>query len=576
MRVLIAEDDPVSRRVLQSTLLKMGYEVEVACDGKEAWEALQGEDAPRLAVLDWMMPYMDGPSICRELRNRNSGPYVYTILLTAKAQRDDMISGLESGADDYLVKPFDSSELTVRLRAGKRVLDLQAELISAREAVRAQAVRDPLTGLPNRLLFADRLSTRLCQAERSKQTVGVMFLDLDHFKVINDSLGHNVGDHLLKEVACRLQSCLRDGDTLARMGGDEFTIILGSSLKPEDPSVVASRLLASLSEPFIIEGRELFVTGSVGISEFPRDGSDVETLVRNADAAMYRAKEQGRNAYRWFTEELSERAMERVSVESALRRALKRNEFALHYQMRVDLQTGLAPGVEALIRWNHPEMGMLSPADFIPVAEEINLMGPISEWVIESACKQNKAWQDAGFLRMDVAVNISPRLLTQIDLVGCVKTALSHSGLEPRYLTLELTETAVMQNTSNALQVMADLKGVGINLCIDDFGTGYSSLSLLKRLPIDALKIDASFVRHVTTSKDDRSIATAIVAMAHTMNLKVVAEGVETVDQLRLLKDLGCDEIQGYFISRPVPPDELVHLLAEGRPPLANWTALAA
>jgi diguanylate cyclase (GGDEF)-like protein len=576
MRVLIAEDDPISRRVLQSTLIKWGYEVEVASDGREAWDMLGREDAPRLAVLDWMMPHMDGIQICQRLRTRNDGPYIYTLLLTAKSQRDDMIAGLDAGADDYVVKPFDPHELRVRLRAGKRVLDLQAELISAREAVRVQSVRDPLTGLPNRLLFADRLSNQLAHAERTGRAVAVMFLDLDHFKVINDSLGHNVGDHLLKEVSQRLRGCLREVDTLARMGGDEFTVILGDIGDTNDPGLVATRLLEELAQPFMIDGRQLFVTGSIGISVYPDNGTTVESLVRNADAAMYRAKERGRNAHQWFTEDLNALAMERVNIEGALRRALEHDQFALHYQMRVDLNTGLAPGVEALIRWHHPEAGMLSPATFIPIAEETDLMRPITEWVLRTACKQNKAWQDSGFLRMDVAVNISPKILHRVDLLQSVQSALDATGLEPRYLTLELTETAVMRDPEHAIGVLSELREMGVHLCIDDFGTGYSSLSLLKRLPIDGLKIDSSFIRHLTTNRDDESIATAIIAMAHTMNLKVTAEGVETLEQLELLRELGCDEIQGYFISRPVPSDELVHLLAEGRPPITNWTALAA
>jgi diguanylate cyclase (GGDEF)-like protein len=576
MRVLVADDDPVSRRVLQSTLLKWGYEVDIACEGQEAWDMLQRDEAPKLAVLDWMMPGLDGAQICQMLRARNDGPYIYTILLTAKSQRGDLLEGLASGADDYIVKPFDPHELHVRLRAGKRVLDLQAELIAAREAIRVQAVRDPLTGLPNRLLFADRLGNRLAQAGRDGGTVAVMFLDLDNFKVINDSLGHNVGDLLLKEVAKRLSENLREGDTLARMGGDEFTVILGNLAESRDPAAVARRLLAALAQPFAIERSDLFVTGSVGISVFPANGTDPETLVKNADAAMYRAKDQGKNSYHWFTEDLNAQALERVNIETDLRRALTRDQLDLHYQMRVDLKSGIAPGVEALIRWRHPQMGLLPPGRFISIAEDTDLIGPITDWVLHTACRQNKAWQEAGFLRMDVAVNISPRILHRGHLLESVREALDATGLEARYLTLELTETAVMRDPELAVATLTQLRDMGVHLCIDDFGTGYSSLSLLKRLPIDGLKIDASFIRHLTTSRDDESIATAIVAMAHTMDLKVTAEGVETLEQLDLLRELGCDEIQGYFLSRPVPADELVHLLAEGRPPLANWTSLAA
>ncbi|MCE5199577.1 MAG: EAL domain-containing protein [Armatimonadota bacterium] len=575
MRVLIAEDDPVSRRVLQATLLKWGYEVDVVCDGQEALESLQREDGPRLAVLDWMMPKMDGLAVCQWLRMHNEGPYIYTILLTAKSQRDDLLKGLSAGADDYVIKPFDPGELQLRLRAGKRVLDLQAELISARESVRIQAIRDPLTGLPNRLLFSDRLFNKLAQAERSGDQIAVMFLDLDHFKVINDSLGHNVGDELLKTVANRLSANIRASDTLARMGGDEFTFILGD-VSDEYPIVAAQRVLAALSEPIIIEGRELFISGSIGISVYPNDGTDAETLVRNADAAMYRAKERGRNAYHMFTQDLNAIAVERVNIVSGLRRALEREELVLHYQMRMNLKTGVTPGVEALIRWQHPESGLLYPMSFIPLAEDTGLIEPITEWVLKAACQQNKAWQDSGYNKMDVGVNISPRLLHRSDLVHTVENALTLSGLEAKYLNLELTETAIMQNPDQAVVTLTDLKSMGVSISIDDFGVGYSSLGNLRRLPIDFVKIDSSFVRQITTNKDDASIAAAIVAMAHSMNLNVIAEGVETLDQLNFLKSLKCDEIQGYFISRPVSAHEVVHLLKEGNPPLTHWMSIAA
>ena len=463
----------------------------------------------------------------------------------------------------------------MRLRAGKRVLDLQAELIAARESVRIQAIRDPFTGLPNRLLFSDRLSNKLAQAQRTESQLAVMFLDLDHFKVINDSLGHNIGDQLLKSVAERLSANLRVSDTLARMGGDEFTFILGE-VADDYPIQAANRVLSALSQPFNIDGRDLFVTGSIGISNYPHDGADVETLVRNADAAMYRAKEQGRNAFHMFTQDLNAMAVERVNIETGLRRAVEREELVLHYQVRVSLKTGVTPGVEALLRWHHPDNGLLSPAHFLPLAEDTGLIEPITEWVLKAACLQNKAWQNAGYNKMDVAVNISPRLLHRTDLVRAVENALTVSGLEAKYLNLELTETAIMQNPDQAVVILSELKNMGVSISIDDFGVGYSSLSNLRRLPIDSLKIDASFVRQITTNKDDASIAAAIVAMAHSMNLNVIAEGVETLDQLDFLKTLKCDEIQGYFISRPVPGQEVLHLLAEGGPPLTRWMSIAA
>lgn len=575
MRVLIAEDDPVSRRILQSSLLKWGYEVEVACDGLQAWDVIQSVNAPRLAILDWMMPGMDGLSICQALRDRTEGPYIYTILLTAKSQRDDLLAGLNAGADDYIVKPFDPHELRVRLRAGKRVLDLQAQLLAERESQRLQAIRDPLTSLPNRLLFGEQLADRIFQAERAGKSIAVMFLDLDHFKVINDSLGHNIGDQLLKTVAQRISHTIRESDVVARMGGDEFTFIIGPDANAEDSIITAERVLSALTKPVVLNGNDIAITGSIGISLYPQDGNDAETLVRNADAAMYRAKESGRNACRLFAGELEETAIERISLESDLRKSLEHDQMVLHYQVRMDMQTGLATGVEALIRWRHPQLGLLPPGKFIQLAEDTGTIEPISEWVLNQACAQSKAWQDFGF-RMEMAVNISSRVLHHADLVGMVVKALEATGLPPGQLCLEMTEETILKNPDRAVEVLTSLKRTGVNICIDDFGSGYSSLGDLKRLPFDAVKIDPSFVRSITSSGRDSSMAGAIVALAHSLNLKVTGEGVETLDQLEALKSTGCDAVQGYFISRPVPVDEFLHLLAEGRPPLANWVSFAA
>jgi diguanylate cyclase (GGDEF)-like protein len=564
MRILIAEDDPVSRRLLQALLTKWGYDVVVARDGGEAWNMLQKEDAPRMAIVDWMMPELDGVQICRMIRERESDSYIYVILLTAKSQKQDIIQGMVAGADDYVTKPFDANELNARLRAGRRILDLQSELLSTRETLRVQATHDPLTGLPNRLLFGDRLTQRLAQARRQEQLLAVMFLDLDRFKLINDTLGHNVGDMLLRSVSKRLKGTLREIDTIARMGGDEFTIILPDISTSEDATVVAGKVLHVLAEPVTVEGHELFVSASMGISLFPSDGSTAEALVRNADTAMYRAKEQGRNNYQVYTEALNAAAVKQVTLEHSLRRALQRNEFLLHYQPQVSIKTGKVLGTEALIRWRQPDLGLVSPAQFIPLAEETGLILPISEWVLSTACMQNKSWQDAGLPHMNVAVNISARQFEQDELTPMVKRALKASGLDPQYLDLELTESTLMQNPDMAVTILQKLKDMGVRVSIDDFGTGYSSLSYLKRFPIDAVKIDQSFVRDITTNPDDAAIAGAVVAMAHSLKLKVIAEGVETLDQLEFLRGLRCDEMQGYFVSPPVPAEDLQHQIIDG------------
>lgn len=563
MKVLIAEDDPVSRRLLQALLSKWGYEVVVACDGAEAWKILQQDNTPRLAIVDWMMPEMDGAEVCRRVRAREDTPYIYLLLLTAKTQKEDIIRGIGAGADDYVTKPFDANELNARLRAARRILDLQADLVSARESLRMQATHDALTGLPNRLLFSDRLTQRLNHCRQMKTPLGVMYVDLDRFKLINDTLGHGFGDQVLKSVARRLSSCIRESDTLARMGGDEFTVLLNHIDSPDEATAIAGRILAELSSPFTIENREFYVTASIGISVYPSSGDDVETLVKNADTAMYKAKQQGKNNYCLYSEEPSASATAKLTIETELRKALERDELVVYYQPMVDLKSGEVLGAEALIRWQHPERGLLLPAHFIPIAEETGLICPISTMVVETACLTNKAWQDAGYDPMKISVNVSARQLQQDVLIPGILKALQKSHLDPWYLELELTETVMMQDSEANIAILKRLKDMGVRISIDDFGTGYSSLNYLKRFPVDSVKIDRSFVKDITSNPDDAAIAAAVIAMAHSLKLSVVAEGVETVEQLELLQSLQCDEIQGYFISPPVPSAEFVEIVRQ-------------
>lgn len=443
----------------------------------------------------------------------------------------------------------------------KRSIQLVARDITDKKSYQVQldhlAHHDSLTDLPNRLLFSDRLNQRLADSRRYGQSMAVIFVDLDRFKMVNDTLGHSIGDSLLKEAARRLASCLRDTDTIARMGGDEFTIILPNIASVEDAVQVAKRGLDSIAKRFVIDDREIFVSASMGISIYPSDGLDVETLVKNADAAMYRAKELGGNNYQLYTQELNALILEKMRLETDLRRAAERNELVLCYQPRVDLHTGKTLGMEALIRWKHPNYGMLQPMQFIPIAEETGLIIPISEWVMKTACMQNKAWQDAGYPPVAMAVNISARhLYQQGDLVGTVKRVLDETGLSPEWLELELTECTIMHDADQASAVLGELQAMGVRISVDDFGTGYSSLTYLKTLPLNTIKIDRSFVKDITTNADDAAIASAVVAMARSLNLKVIAESVETLEQLEFLRSLKCDEMQGYFVSRPVPPEE--------------------
>ncbi|MFI5184303.1 MAG: EAL domain-containing protein, partial [Vicinamibacteria bacterium] len=426
----------------------------------------------------------------------------------------------------------------------------------AEEQIKSLAYHDSLTGLPNRLLFADRLALAVAQAHRQAQGLAVLFLDLDRFKVINDSLGHTLGDRLLQAVAERIESAVREGDTVARLGGDEFTLLLPGIARGEDAAKVAEKILESLRRPLPIDGRELFVTGSVGISLYPDDGNDPETLVKNADAAMYRAKDEGRDTYQLYAAAMNATAVERLALENSLRKALAQNELALYYQPLVDLATGKAYGVEALLRWNRPGKGLVLPDAFIPLAEITGLILPIGPWVWRTACKQVRQWQTSGLPHLRLAINLSARQFQQPDVAAQVTRALEETGFSPDLLDLEITESYAMQNPDAAIQTLRELKSVGVGLSIDDFGVGHSSLSYLKRLPIDTLKVDRSFIRDITTDADAAAIVTAVIAMARTLKLQVIAEGVETEEQRAFLAAQGCDRAQGWLFSRAVPAEE--------------------
>ncbi|MBI3803246.1 MAG: EAL domain-containing protein [Nitrospirae bacterium] len=451
------------------------------------------------------------------------------------------------------------------------IIDITDRKLSE-ERLQYLASHDSLTGLPNRTLFMDHLRLALMTSKRRQRLSAVLFLDLDRFKLINDTLGHGIGDLLLKAVAERLSTCLRrsdtvarlsnPNDTVARLGGDEFTLLLSDIAQAQDVPYVVQRILNLFMTPFFIEGHELFVTPSIGISLYPNDGDSAEKLLRNADTALYRAKEQGRNNYQFYLPEMNAKVSERLAMENNLRKALERDELLLHYQPQVDLNSGAIVGVEALVRWQQAESGLISPAKFIPLAEETGLILPIGEWVLRTACAQNKAWQQAGLPPMRVAVNLSGQQFQQRNLIETVRRILIETGLGAEYLELELTESILMQKLEIITSVLLELNTMGIQISVDDFGTGYSSLSYLKRFPISKLKVDRSFVSDITTDPDDAAITTAIINMAHSLKLKVVAEGVETADQLAFLKSLKCDGMQGYFFSRPLPAKEITELLA--------------
>ena len=440
------------------------------------------------------------------------------------------------------------------------------EDVTQREQAEARAhflaTHDDLTGLPNRLVFGQAVSDAVKVARRYGQEFAVMFVDLDRFKIINDTLGHAAGDFLLAEVANRLRQCVRESDAVARVGGDEFTILLREVSDARQITTVARKILSTVVKPLTIHGQECRVTASIGISLFPSDAQDEETLVRNADAAMYAAKQEGRNDFRFHSPEIKTQSIERLMLETSLRRALERNELLLYYQPKRDLGRGGIAGVEALLRWQHPDLGLLQPSRFIPLAEETGLIVPIGKWVLNTACAQNMAWQRQGLPAIRIAVNLSPRQFADPNLLHDIRAALEKSGMPAQLLELEITESMVMQNVERTVRVLEAIRSLGITLAIDDFGTGYSSMSLVKKFPIDVLKIDRSFVREIMNDSEDKAIADAIISLGRALNLTVVAEGVETAEQEAFLRAHNCDEIQGYLISRPVPADEFAAFLA--------------
>jgi diguanylate cyclase (GGDEF)-like protein len=419
------------------------------------------------------------------------------------------------------------------------------------------AYYDALTGLPNRTLLQDRLTNAVADARRQKYQIALLFLDLDRFKDINDSLGHLVGDLFLQQVAERLKRWGREQDTVARLGGDEFLIMLTHVKDTSDPAVAAERLMDAMTAEFVIQGHSLQISCSVGISIFPENGTDCEGLIKNADAAMYRAKADGRNNFRFFTEDMNAQAVERLSLESGLRSALAKEQFLLMYQPQMDIATGRITGLEALLRWKHPDLGLVPPDKFIRIAENSGLIVPIGEWVLRTACSQARKWQDEGLPRVTIAVNVSAVQFRQKDFCALIRTVLHETGLAPQYLELELTESLLLANADVMLSVVQELKAMGVTLAIDDFGTGYSSFKYLRQFQVSKLKIDRLFIRDVVVNPDDAAITSAIISMAKSLRLKVIAEGVEHETQLSFLRAHHCDEIQGYYFSKPLAVDDV-------------------
>ena len=563
-KILIADDEPGIRDLLHFSLSE-SYDCTEVCSAEEALARLRAEKFD-LILSDITMGGISGLEMVPLARE--CAPDTVVLMMSGKQTIDSAIQAMRAGAFDYVIKPFDLRHVEAAIsRALEHRVLLETKRLYERhleEKVNYLSLYDALTGLPNQNFFKSSCERELSPARNGGRPFAAMFLSVDRFKKIYETLGHAAGDKLLREVGSRLSGCVREDDTLAYFGGDEFAILLRQISGAEDAVKLVGRLLEALKPVFNLDGQEMFITASLGISLSPDDGTDGQTVLKNAAAALDRAKQQGGGHYQFYTADMNAAALRQLSLENNLHRALEHEEFIVYYQPQISVETGQLTGMEALVRWQHPGLGLVSPAEFIPLAEEIGLIVPLGEWVLRTACAQNKAWQEAGFAPLQMSVNFSPRQFQQPDLVEQVRRALNETGLDPNYLDMELTESSIMKDAELTIRTLQQLKEMGVQVSIDDFGTGYSSLSYLKRFPIDILKIDISFVRNSTTDPKDAAIVRAIITLAHSLNLKVIAEGVETEEQMRFLRSLGCDEVQGYLFGTPLPAEALRQVLLEG------------
>lgn len=545
--VLIVDDQRDMRVAIRSALKEDGYELLEAASGEEAL-LLCERQTPDLILMDGLMPGIDGFTTCKELRSTSKYSHTPILMVTSLEDAKSIDAAFVAGANDYIPKPVNFGVLRKRI---KRLL----EASQAEQHVRQLAYHDPLTGLPNRTTFLKKLEKLVEDPKRDGKLLAVLFIDLDRFKLINDTLGHDVGDLLLKAAADRLLGSVRTTDLVARLGGDEFTIILESITSSENAAAIADKICKRMSESFVFMGQKMYVTTSIGISLFPIDGRDTVELLKHADTAMFRAKEQ-RDGYQFYEQGMETLIIKRVHMENELRHAIENDQLVLYYQPQKNLQTNKISGMEALVRWVHPERGMIPPFDFIPLAEETGLIISLGEWVLKRACQQLEEWLNKGYEPLRLSVNLSGRQIEHEGLIETVADIIQETNIPGKYLELEITESAMMKKPDNVISVLNELRNMDISLAIDDFGTGHSSLSYLRRFPVGTLKIDRSFVMDITTSKEDASIITGIIALAQSLNLLTIAEGVETIEQQTMLTEQGCDVMQGYYLDKPLPADE--------------------
>lgn len=604
LNVLVVDDSKVIRSAIREILELGNIQVTEASNGLDALKLVKSS-RPDLVLLDAIMPGMDGLSVLKIIRKSYSKLQLPVVIAASKGGASEIVEALDLGANDYVSKPVDFDVLWARLsnqlmqkqaaeylhsaqiRLEKQIKQRTSELdtsnkqlkkeievrLLAENQLQKQANYDALTGLPNRSLATDRLHQTLIKAKRHNLQPCLAFLDLDNFKYVNDTFGHAAGDDLLREAARRLSECARESDTVARLGGDEFLLILDDDSKTKDKQRetgirhVGERIIESFSKPFVIDGNELNITPSLGFAIYPKDGDDSNKLMRHADVAMYRSKHDGKNTYCFYSPEMTAKAKMRLKVESELRHALQRKELSLHYQPIVDSRSGRIRKAEALLRWDCKNIGMITPDYFIPIAEEIGLIVPIGEWVIKSACQQVKHWRDSGWTDICVTVNVSARQFKSGSaLVETLIRSLKTNNLTPDAIQLELTEGVLMKQTNDTVEIMKRLEKIGIKLLIDDFGTGYASLSYLQRYNFESVKIDRSFIHNIFTREQDTKLVKAIIAMAKSLGMSVVSEGVENKEQLDFLLEENCEFAQGFYFSNPVHADDFVPLLKSMNP----------
>jgi diguanylate cyclase (GGDEF)-like protein len=575
-KVLICDDDRTHLLIMRETLASLGYIVEEAANGELAVEAYY-RFLPDIVLLDVNMPKLDGYSVCSIIRRTKTGENIPILMITGSEEHEAIDRAFEVGATDFLPKPIRWPLICHRIKYMLRSHELQKDIKKNEKELRFLAYYDTLTKLPNRQYFTEQLSTSIALSKRRKTTMAIMFIDLDHFKRINDTLGHRYGDLVLKEVASRLTMQLRASDVItrsnqnveahvARLGGDEFTLLLSDCGSSTEVMEIAKRILGEISKPIVIEQYSLVVTASIGISICPLDGDNAEDLLKFADMAMYEAKESGKNCYRLHSKELNKRLFNRLKLEEYMREALDTGMFELYYQPQVNTHEGTVNGAEALLRLHHPTLGVVSPTEFIPVAEDTGLIVDIGYWVILQACKQQVEWRNSVAANISISVNVSVKQINQPHFVSRLAEIIRTTGADPSLLEIELTESIIMNNAEENISKLNELKELGIKLSIDDFGTGYSSLSYLKLFPLDKLKIDRSFIIGLTedTDNEDSAIVNAISAMAKALKLNVVVEGVETIEQLNCVSIICTDEnmlIQGYFHSKPVPAKAFIEFM---------------